>query len=209
MTAATLPNIHAGEVFGSPNRNGDIVTARRTFGPARLDPEAYGKGRFLFADAKLYSLGGKQAPYFSVTGAYGTTRKLRNGWEGGDCCHEVIAEHFPELAPVIKVHLAGADGAPMHALEIARYWAGLSKYQDRDDEKLARHLRVDISELPDLDVSTADIIAHATEHVMADLYAVRRILQGTLLDEFCATLSDRWQADADAALAVLRAGVSA
>ena len=206
MTAATLPNITADEVFP------DAYVAfegHRVFGPARLDPETHGKGRFLFADAKLYSLGG-QAPYFIVIGATGMTRQLHSGnWESAGCIHDEILAAFPELAPVIKVHLAGADGAPMHALENARYWAGRSKYQDRDDEKPARHLRVDISELPDLDVSTADIIAHATEHVMADLYAVRRILQGTLLDEFCATLSDRWQADADAALAVLRAGVSA
>lgn len=137
------------------------------------------------------------------------TRQLRSGnWESAGCIHDEILAAFPELAPVVKVHLAGADGAPMHALENARYWAGLSKYQDRDDEKLARHLRVDLSELPDFAVDLDDLIAHAAKHGLG-LYEAHAVLQGTLVDEFCATLSDRWQADADAALAVLRAGVSA
>jgi hypothetical protein len=41
---------------------------------------------------------------------------------GGGCCHEEIAKHFPELAPVIKWHLTSTDG-PMHYIANTVYHA--------------------------------------------------------------------------------------
>jgi len=42
------------------------------------------------------------------------------------CQHELVVEHFPELAPLIKFHLCSSDG-PMHYLENSLYHAS-----DRD-----------------------------------------------------------------------------
>lgn len=66
---------------------------------------------------------------FSVTGS--TWRQSHPGsniWEedAGGCIHDLIAAHFPELAPVIKWHLCSTDG-PMHYVGNTTYFAG-----DRD-----------------------------------------------------------------------------
>lgn len=45
---------------------------------------------------------------------------------GGGCCHEEIAKHFPELAPLIRFHLMSTDG-PMHYIANAVFLAS-----DRD-----------------------------------------------------------------------------
>lgn len=47
----------------------------------------------------------------------------------GGCCHDEVVEAFPELAPLIQWHLCSTDG-PMHYIENAKYWAGLSGYCD-------------------------------------------------------------------------------
>jgi hypothetical protein len=85
-----------------------------------------GDRRRFTADAKLYSLGG-QAPYFSVTGEERNLRRRGdNQVEACGAMHDEIVRHFPDLAPVVRVHLADEHGVPMHALENARYWMGLS-----------------------------------------------------------------------------------
>ena len=46
----------------------------------------------------------------------------RNGREyAGGCCHDEVAERFPELAPFIKWHLCSSDG-PMHYVANTLYW---------------------------------------------------------------------------------------
>lgn len=40
----------------------------------------------------------------------------------GGCCHDEVAKHFPELAPLIKWHLCSSDG-PMHYLANTVYHA--------------------------------------------------------------------------------------
>src|SRR5262245_39920246 len=46
------------------------------------------------------------------------------------CCHDDIAKHFPELAPLIKWHLVSSVG-PMHYLANATYLAGNRDYNGR------------------------------------------------------------------------------
>ncbi len=61
-------------------------------------------------------------PSFAVTAS-----GWRNGRQDfGGCCHELIAEKFPELAPLIQWHLCATDG-PMHYIANTVYHAG-----DRD-----------------------------------------------------------------------------
>lgn len=58
--------------------------------------------------------------------------KLGNGrWVDhmGGCCHEEVAKHFPELAPLIKWHLTSTD-EPMHYIANTLYWLGYSGWCD-------------------------------------------------------------------------------
>jgi hypothetical protein len=49
---------------------------------------------------------------------------MRRGLEAdsGGCDHETLLLAFPELAPIVRVHLADPDGTPMHALANAWYF---------------------------------------------------------------------------------------
>lgn len=48
------------------------------------------------------------------------------------CCHEEIAEHFPELAPLIKWHGTSTD-QPTHYVANGLYWAGHQGFRDGKD----------------------------------------------------------------------------
>ncbi len=101
-------------------------------------------GHVLKVDAKLVRLEGTERPCFSLTG------ELRDIKHRGEpvscgCIHETILAHFPELRILADIHLSDDDGVPMHALENAFYWYGGTKGQERDDWKLARHLRVTLA----------------------------------------------------------------
>ena len=66
----------------------------------------------------LHHLSGNKSPYFSIT-----ADGREDGRESfGGCCHDIIAERFPELADMIALHLSDMDGAPMHAGANAWYW---------------------------------------------------------------------------------------
>lgn len=53
---------------------------------------------------------GNQAPYFSVTGTiYEHGRNVCGG-----CIHDEILAIWPDLAPVVALHLSDIDGVPMH-----------------------------------------------------------------------------------------------
>ena len=97
--------------------------------------------------AELHQLGMNQKPYFSITGDL-HYRAKNNRWVLISCgaIHEVIAKWMPELKPLLLVHLADANGVPMHAYDNAGYWAGQTKYQQLDLVTLAKHLRVDQQE---------------------------------------------------------------
>lgn len=152
---------------------------------------------------------GDQIPYFSITGDVKILdRRYRDPFIMGGCIHDEILKFWPELAPLVRVHLSGCDGVPMHAEANARYWAGLSTYTDgrpmspRDDygrreietasdgrewspSTLADHLRVSVSE------------AREIREAMA-----RGITWRQILDTM--RLLDRWASDAAAARALLR-----
>ncbi len=117
-------------------------------------PESAGWGprRRIIVTAGLHQVGYNPAPYFSVTSEIVNTRckpDSPNYVQGGGSNHEDIARYFPELVPVIALHLADNEGVPMHAVANAVYWAGLGRYKDTSDGKplpdfaiLARHLRI-------------------------------------------------------------------
>lgn len=55
------------------------------------------------------------------------------GWIMGGCCHEVVAKHVPELAPLIKWHLCDTENGPMHYMANALYHAGHCKRWARSE----------------------------------------------------------------------------
>lgn len=166
------------------------MTAPTTYPPPRhLKVSARGfegdfdPGSMIRATIMLRMVPGNAAPYFSVTAEVSTASQHAQGT--AQCCGplvDLLAEAFPELAPFIPLHLAGPDGVPMHALANARYWAGLTSWQERDTAALARHLRISLAEAAAIR-STEEAVAAAIEG-----------------------LRPRWKAEADAAIEFMRAG---
>jgi len=142
--------------------------------------------------AQLVQLDGNPRPYFSITG------DVRRTVGGGDrtlvcgCIHDEILHVWPDLAPLVRVHLSDDRGVPVHAAANAAYWAGETKYQPRDVARLADHLRVD----------------HATAAAMADLAVSidgesrAAVWSAVVFDRF--GMAARWADDAAAARAMLR-----
>jgi hypothetical protein len=84
-------------------------------------PKGY-KGQ-LIAIAQAYHLGGNQHPHFSVTGEISTpSERNRGDAQCGGCLHKEILKAFPQLKPLIDLHLSNADdGEPMHAVANGYY----------------------------------------------------------------------------------------
>lgn len=82
-------------------------------------------------EAELIKHRGNDYPYFSITGRIKKTdKRYRDPVIMCGAIHEEILRYFPNLAPLVEVHLSAFDGQPTHAEANARYWAGLSKWAD-------------------------------------------------------------------------------
>ena len=77
----------------------------------------------------------KKEPYWSVTATEYDNFCFDDCVACG-CMHDDILKHFPELQPVIDVHLSDTNGAPMHALANAKYF-----YEQKEWKRLFNHLR--------------------------------------------------------------------
>ena len=105
----------------------------------------------LTVTAELIKLGDNEYPYFTITGEVSRNdKRYRDPIIESGCIHDTILQHYPQLAPLVTVHLSAPDGVPMHAEANARYWAGLSTYADGSPmgeykpRMLASHLRVSL-----------------------------------------------------------------
>ena len=167
-------------VLRDPNGAPYWVTRSGNVRPARFDVRA-----------ALVHLQGNDRPYFTVTG------EIRRTLGGGDrmitcgCIHDDILHFWPDLAPVVAVHLADDRGVPMHAAANAAYWAGETKYQRRDVAALARHLRVSESDAAEMAELAVTIYCES-----------RAAAWVAVFDRF--GVWGRWQRDADTARALLR-----
>jgi hypothetical protein len=117
----------------------------------KISGEPYGVSRevILKVSALLVKRSGNDYAYFTITGSVELIdKRYRDPVITCGAIHDTIAEHYPELAPLITVHLAAPDGVPMHAEANARYWAGLSTYPDGSPmgeykrAMLSKHLRI-------------------------------------------------------------------
>lgn len=93
--------------------------------------------------AGLHCIRGNKAPYFSVTGTIEHTDKRETDpFCVGGCMHETVLKHFPELAPVVALHLSDDKGEPMHARANGLYRLGLTEFPSgKSIELAAKHFR--------------------------------------------------------------------
>lgn len=110
--------------------NPSILTkkqVKRFYHPVTGDGSALPERGMLVAEARYDDACGNGHNTFAITLTVEDLSKPLNRrfWSGG-CQHELIAEHFPELAHLIKWHLCSSDG-PMHYAANTVYSAG-----DRD-----------------------------------------------------------------------------
>ncbi|QQO39271.1 hypothetical protein SEA_RUDY_89 [Microbacterium phage Rudy] len=163
-------------------------------------------GDYIEAVAQERDNSGTLSPGFSVTGSLwersgsfrGRIRK-RNGREEdmGGMLHEEILHAFPELKPIIDVHLADQAGVPMYAKENGWYFysgsasayerremasgarlAAYQKHQLSDHDRGARTLRVSPDELPTgLDRAGFEAFVDSlTERYAADAARAREVM---------------------------------
>jgi len=172
----------------------------------------YRLGSVIIVEAGLHQIGA-QRPYFSVTGSIKEPRQRE--FSAAGVIHDDILAHWPELAPVVRLHLSDDVGTPMHAeangwYMLAGYFGGAGeKYHAGNgmrhfgteyrlptaDECLAsfaEHMRITVDE--------ARVFAKDLRDRTPDLLRLGgRALMATWIEE----QAPRWKAEADAAVAVL------
>lgn len=62
--------------------------------------------------------------YFSITGSMYNSVKLDSHLICGGCIHDEILKYFPELRPLVNIHLADLQGRPLHAIDNGFYQLG-------------------------------------------------------------------------------------
>lgn len=172
--------------------------------------------RKVCADLRLHTLG-EQRPYFSATGTI-YERRGNGRWveASGGAIGEEIVRFFPNAKVVVDVHLADEHGAPMQAVANAVYWAGLASMPPDDSfgrtpletdsygtwspATLARHLRVDVEEARR--IRQAVIVARNLSSWESGPTLTAQAAMEAVLAAY--ELPQRWQGQADAALAYLR-----
>jgi hypothetical protein len=147
-------------------------------------------GNKLSATASLHRIG-NQSPYFSLTYE---EEKAGGRFESGGAGHEYILKHWPQLAPIARLHLSDYNGKPMHTVDNGFYWAGGNKEwckgQPSDPpnaEYLANHLRISLD--------------HAKETV-EDVASGR--MNKLQFQEFCEAQEARWLIEASEGIALIQ-----
>lgn len=107
-------------------------------GMVRSDARTAGNGRILEQTIKAARTYKKKGRDYRIVVSLRFDDQCNNGHETfamtadirengleymGGCCHDEIAQHFPEFAPFIKWHLVSTDG-PMHYVANTVYLAG-------------------------------------------------------------------------------------
>lgn len=147
---------------------------------------------------------GNERPYFTVT-ASGRPKDGRGGEFGGRC-HDLILGVAPDLAPLVALHGASSEGAPMHAEAngwyfLAGHLGGLDqahhacngshpKTPDEALEIFAKHVRVDLNEARGLAVAVQTIVTAQGPKKARAFFA-----------EWIKAQQPRWRAEADKAIA--------
>lgn len=170
----------------------------------------------LKVQAGLHKLDGNKLPYFSVTA------DLVVRWRTESCggLHREIAQVFPELVPVIAMHLSDSRGVPMHAeangwYYLAGYYGGMNERFRLGNSEM-QHWNADGS-FNGYRVSTpGECLTTRAAHVRVDLEVARKLADGWLESgdpkaahsAWIAEQVPRWQTEADATVALLDSLIS-
>jgi hypothetical protein len=165
---------------------------RRTLGPVPI--KGYGPGATITATVGLHHLGSNDHPHWTATAEIVTPRsRCRNDIEAGGCLHDEILAQWPELAPVVALHLADNAGMPMHGAANAVYFAGRSKrFAPRDGESAYYEPNEDAL------VSTLRISPEQAR------WLINEAPSRAAIESFVADQATRYQEESDAAMALLR-----
>lgn len=101
--------------------------------------DGYRKGATITVEAGLHHYG-NQSPYFSVTASIQEPRAADIA--AGGCLHDDIAQHWPELRPIIALHLSDEWGVPMHAAANGIYHLGYGPFGSWRAAVAASHFRI-------------------------------------------------------------------
>lgn len=164
----------------------------------------------------LHYLQGNRRPYFTVTGEiYKGHREIAGG-----CLHREIAAVYPRLAPIIALHLSDDNGTPMHAA--ANSWYQLAGYFGGAGERYHAGNGKSQHWLPDgtfngyrpstpeeclqafaayVRISVDDARAYAEAIRYEHDWKIAR----HLFDAWIVSQAERWQQEANAAIALLDA----
>ncbi len=81
----------------------------------------YGPGHLIKVTAKAELIGGNRHPHFSVTAEI--YKPGKRDFEACGCLHTEILQVWPEIAPIVALHLSNSDdGEPMHGEANGFYW---------------------------------------------------------------------------------------
>lgn len=187
---------------------------------------AYGTGYQIRVTAGLHHLQGNARPYFSVTADI--YKPGARDIEAGGCLHREVLRSWPKLAPVVALHLCDDTGAPMHAevngwYQLAGYYGGAGEryhggnadrqhWNDDGSFNGYRHSTPDeclqvFAESMRIPVETARALADGwRDTIQTKLQTGERQHGETIRALFRAwveTQRERWQAEAEAAIALL------
>lgn len=161
---------------------------------------------YLTVTAGLHYLAGNDRPYYSVTAdAYEPGYQRRPFLSGH--LHEDVVRVWPELQPVLALHLSDDRGIPMHAEANGWYWlagyyggagepyhGGHARHPQTCLEIFASLMRVS----PDSAAILADTFRCAKTISSASWADVRALFHTWIQDQL-----PRWQDEADRAIVVL------
>lgn len=175
-------------------------TARRACPTA-----GYGKHAIISVEAGLHHLRGNARPYFSVTGEIASSLRWIHSPRACGCLHDEIEKYWPQLAPIIALHLSDDTGAPMHAeangwYQLAGYFGGYGEGYHAGNSTPTR--------TPD------ECLAQFAEHVRISIEDARTFAESIRCDDdpassrrwfkvWIAKQADRWQAEAAAGIVLL------
>ncbi len=203
----------------------DKILARYT--SSRAFP-TWEKGAVITVQAQAYHIQGNAHPHFAVTCDIITpASRRRNDIDAGGCMHEEILRFWPNLKPLVDLHLSNADnGEPMYALENGFYWMEgaldlpqPSHYGKRDKTPeqclniLAEHLRISSETALELRVACQEAYdsgkaSVATSEEVSERCQVEQQKAGKasaklVFSQFVDSQRSRWQAEAQAGLALI------
>lgn len=177
--------------------------------------------------AGLSHLQGNARPHFSVTAEI--FRPGARDIEAGGCLHDEVIKYWPELAPIVALHLGDDTGAPMHAEANGWYWlAGAlggagERYHGGNGSQadtspagclqvFADHVRVPLAEAERIaeavraamDIPLGGVAPERWDEYSADTHAVWCNREGhATWRRLCAPMLERWHEQAAAGVALL------